>query len=174
MGPNKVMKRSIVYCVATLLCLAVVALCFPGGAWADSAKGISSASQSEIQGIAENLSDGVYYGSGELPKHHHRLPLLWQAARSPMCVSFRMPTMPPMWNGRKSLFPVSFPSKLPMWIPFRRYLFFEGYHCRSERRHERFRHGCHNEQCLVRGAYGVVGSCLVDGCSCACQALPFC
>ena len=65
MGPNKVMKRSIVYCMATLLCLAVVALCFPGGAWADSAKGTSSASQSEIQGIAENLSDGVYYGSGE-------------------------------------------------------------------------------------------------------------
>lgn len=65
MSPNKVMKRSIVCCMAALLCLAIVALCLPRGAWADSAKDAASTSQGELQGIAEGLSDGVYYGSGE-------------------------------------------------------------------------------------------------------------
>ena len=65
MSPNKVMKRSIVCCMAALLCLAIVTLCLPRGAWADSAKDAASTSQGELQGIAEGLSDGVYYGSGE-------------------------------------------------------------------------------------------------------------
>lgn len=65
MSPNKVMKRSIVCCMTALLCLAIVTLCLPRGAWADSAKDAASTSQGELQGIAEGLSDGVYYGSGE-------------------------------------------------------------------------------------------------------------